>query len=134
MVERSFPQCSHPSPATLPTSPSSHAQTHTHAPLAPKNKHTYILPLLVWWRCFLRFDELLADALGLPAECVVASPPSFPLVNTIPSSIRPEAPARRGPSAPHSVLWVLSASPLVPFPVHTHVCLWTTVRNFDLLH
>lgn len=29
MVERNFPQCSHPSPATLPTSPSSHAQTHT---------------------------------------------------------------------------------------------------------
>lgn len=71
---------------------------HTH-------RYVSILLLLGCWRCFQLFDEFLAAALSLPAECVAASPPyssslSFPLVNTIPPSIRPEAGARQGPIRP----------------------------------
>ena len=100
------------------------AHTHTHR-YKHTHTHTHALLLLGCWRCFHRFDEFLADALSLPAECVAASPPPPPLrlsplstQSLHPSVLRPGAGGGR--SAPRSVLWVLSASPLVPLPLHTH--------------
>lgn len=112
----------------------SHTHTHVHAHTHTR-AHAHTLLLLGCWRCFHRFDEFLADALSLPAECVPASPPPPPLLlsplstqSLHPSVLRPGPGGGR--SAPRSVLWVLSGPPPTAHTLsYTHICLTTLVRT-----